>query len=453
MKKILKRLSKIGNAFISFINKFLVVPISKLLFIFNKKFDKPGKQIENWLSKTNTLLFTSLIFSVGIFIYIDSQIESYAQSSAQILYDQKVSALYDQDNYVVEGFPEDVDITLIGNTVDLYIASQSPTNEVTLDLWGLKPGKHEVALTYNKAGGNIKYTVNPSFATVIIYEKISTNKTLSVDILNQDNLDDKFIIDEVTLKETEAVIKGASYKIESVATVKALLDVDILPEFQLGQTITTSVPLKAYDEEGNVVDVEISPSRVDVEVTVSSPSKEVPLQVIPTGEVTYNMGISNLTINDNEDTSIIIYGPEEVLANIEYIPVYVDVEGLTASQEFKVQLEKPTDIKSMSISTVTVEVTLSNDIINKDMTDIGISHINLNGDYGVSPVDVESITVKLKGVTSVVNALSTSDIKATVDLQGLGVGTHEVDVVVTGTDPKVQYQSSVLKIKVKIFER
>ncbi len=453
MKKIMKTLSNIGNFLLNLINKYLVVPISKLLFLFNKKFDKPGKQIESWLSKTNTLLFTSLIFAVGIFIYIDAQIVNYAQSSAQILYDQPIEVLYDQDRYVVEGVPGDVDITLIGNTIDLYIASQSPSNAVTLDLWGLKPGKHEVALTYNKAGGNISYSVNPSFATVIIYEKISASKTLSVDILNQDNLDEKYIIDEVKLLENETVIKGASYKIDSVASVKALLDVDVLPSFELGQTVTLSVPLKAYDEAGNVVDVELSPSKVEVEVTISSPSKQVPLQVIPEGEVTYNMAISNLTVNDNEDTLITIYGTSEALANIEYIPVYVNVDGLTESQEFKVQLEKPEGVKSMSLSNATVNVTLSSDILNKDIENIAISHSNLGEDYGVSPVDVESITVKLKGETSVVNQLSATDIKAVVDLQGLGVGTHEVDVIVSGTDPKVQYQSSVLKIKVRIFEK
>ena len=49
--------------------------------------------------------------------------------------------------------------------------------------------------------------------------------------------------------------------------------------------------------------------------------------------------------------------------------------------------------------------------------------------------------------------ITSSDINAYVDLSGLGVGTHEVDIIVTGDDPKVEYMSSVLKMKVKIYKK
>lgn len=453
MKTIAKIFKNIGSFFSKIIDKIIVVPISKLVLWFNTKFEKPSKRFENWLSKANTLLFISLIMAILCFIIIDQKILTYSESSAEVLSDQPVKVLYDEDNYVVEGVPDNVDITLIGSKADLYIAKQSPTNEVTLDLWGLKPGTHKVDLKYDQASGSIKYTVNPSMATVIIYEKIFETKTLATDLLNQDALDERYIIDDVSTDVDSAVIKGASYKVSQVATVKALVDINSLPKFELGETVKVSSTLKAYDESGNVVDVEISPAKVDVTIKISSPSKVVPLQVITQGSVIYNMGISNLVINDNKNTNVTIYGPESVLSTIDFIPVKINVQDLAESSQFKVELEKPTGVKYMDLTTATVDVTLSNDITNVDIEEVGIDTINKGSDYRAIPVDFDSITVKVKGVTDVVKNITAADIKVYVDLDGLGLGTHEVDIIVEGNDPRVEYLPSVLKMKVTITNK
>ena len=451
----MKVMKKIITSIGSFFNKILVVPISKLILLINKKYEKPSRFFENWLSKTNTLIFVSLLLAIIIFIVIDQRMLLYSESSAEVFNNLKVTPMYDEDNYVVEGIPDSVDITLIGNKADLYIAKQSPTNKVTLDLWGLKPGTHKVDIKYNQISDSIKYSVNPSVATVIIYEKVSTNKTVTVDLLNQDSLDNTYIVDEPKIFIDSVVIKGASYKVEEVATVKALVDVKSLPKFELGKSITVSSTLKAYDELGNVVDVEISPSKVDVELLVTSPSKEVPIQVVPKGNVIYTMGISSLNVNNNENTTVMVYGPEELLSTIEYIPVEVDVEGLSESTEFKVDLDKPAGVKSLSINNVTVNVTLSKDISNKTIQDVGITYKNLGEGYGVTPIDVDSVDVQINGVSDIIDDITANDITAYVDLNGLGAGNEpqEVEIKVTGNDPRIKYQSKVLKIKVKIYKK
>lgn len=452
MKIVAKMFKNIISFFSRIIDKLIVMPISKLILMINKKFEKPGKKFENWLSHTNTLLFISLILAILIFIVIDQRILTYSESSAEVLTIDQVKVSYDEDNYVVEGIPESVDITLIGNKADLYIAKQSPTNEVVIDLWGLKPGTHKVDIKYDQLSGDIRYSVNPSVATVVIYEKVSTTKTLSVDLLNQDSLDARYIIDEVNSTTDSVVVQGASYKVDQVATVKALVDINTLPDFELGEKIVVSAPLRAYDEVGNVVDVEISPARVNVELLIDSPSKQVPIQVIPTGSVVYNMGISSLIVNNNENTMVTLYGPSEVLSTIEYLPVNINVDGLSEDTQFRVNLERPNGVKHMSIDSVTVDVRLSSDISNVDIENVSISTINLNSNYGVVPVDIDSVTVKLKGVTDIVNSITADDINVYVDLSGLGVGTHEVPIIVSGNDQRVEYLSSVLKMNVRIYE-
>ncbi len=453
MKMIKKFLNKIYSALSTFLDKVIVTPISKVVFKIIKKSEYPGKQFENWLSKSNTLLFVSLLIAIVTFILIDQKIIRFSESSAEVFPNQKISALFDEDNYVVEGIPETVDITLIGTKTDLYIAKQSSSNDVTIDLWGLKPGTHKVDIKYNQILGSIKYSVNPSVATVVIYEKVSSTKTLSVDLLNQDMLDETYIIDKVSSTIDSVVVKGASYKIEKVATVKALVDANALPKFELGQPFTVSSALKAYDESGNVVDVEISPAKVDVQVLISSPNKQVPFQVIPQGNVIYTMGISNFTINGNSGMNVTIYGSEEVLSKIEYIPIEINVDGLTESTEFKVELKKPTGVKSMSLETATVIVTLSNDISHKTIENVNITATNLGSGYGVTPVDIDSVNVKIKGVTDIINDINAADITAYVDLSSLGAGTHDVEIKVKGKDQKIEYQSEILKMKIRIYQK
>ena len=117
----------------SFFDKIIVVPVTKFILNISKNFGGSGKGFEKFLSKNNNLLFISLALSVITFIVIDQKIIYYSESSAEVLSNQPVKAIFNEEAYVIEGLPESVDITLIGNKANLYIAKQSRTNDVTVE--------------------------------------------------------------------------------------------------------------------------------------------------------------------------------------------------------------------------------------------------------------------------------------------------------------------------------
>ena len=84
-------------------------------------------------------------------------------------------------------------------------------------------------------------------------------------------------------------------KPNQVATVKALLDVNNIPNPKAGDVTLKDVPLVAYDADGKILDVEIVPKSVSAKITITSPSKEVPVKVIPTGELEFGKAIDNIT--------------------------------------------------------------------------------------------------------------------------------------------------------------
>ncbi len=451
MKKIIKGISNFFHKIASFLDKKIIIPITKLIVSITENFDKSSKKIENWLSKTSTLLFISLIIAIIIFIVVDQKKIFFAESSAEILKSQPVEVILNEEAYVVEGLPETVDITLIGRKADLYFAKQSPSHEVVVDLTGLKPGTHKVNIKYNQALASIDYNVNPSTATVIIYPKVSETRTLTYDILNQDSLDSKLVIDNVAISTDKVVIKGAEYQLKKVATVKALIDINNLVKQEVGVINLKDVPLKAYDEAGNTVDVEIVPEKVDADITITSPSKELPIKVIPVGTVTFGKAISSIDISE---TNVMVYGDEDVLNTLTYIPVEIDVNDLNSNKQFKLELEKPVGIKQMSVNNVTVNVALGT-ATSKDLTAVDIKYRNLADGYTVQGVSANdtSVDITLKGVASVIDSITTDDVTAYLNLEGLTEGTHEVDVLVSGNDVKVEYVAKTKKVKVKITKK
>ena len=193
---------------------------------------------------------------------------------------------YNEEQYVIEGLPDKVDVTLIGSKADLYIAKQTASGGVTIDLTGLKPGTHKVNIKYDLGKTKIDYSVNPSIANITIYDKKSDTRTLTYDILNEDKLSNTLVVNSVSLDTTEVTIRGAEYKIKKVASVKALIDADDITSKAAGKQTINNVALKAYDSDGNIVDVEFVPAKVTAEVELSSPSKKVPLNFVPTGTMT-----------------------------------------------------------------------------------------------------------------------------------------------------------------------
>lgn len=449
MKKIIRGIGKIFHHIGTFFDKWLITPITKLVLKVVDFSHKNSKGIEKFLGKKQTLIVISLLLSLAVFFIIDSESNTIIDQYAEVLYNQKVTATYNEEAYVVEGLPDNVDITLVGQKRHIFLAKQYPSSGVTVDLTGLKPGQHKVTLKYTQQLKSIDYRLDPSTVTVTIYDKVSQTKSLTYDILHQDNLDTKLNIDSVELDRSEVIVKGALYKLDKVATVRALVDVDDFPTQEAGEMTLKNIPLVAYDTNGKVVDVEIVPKDITAKVTISSPSKEVPIEIVPKGELAFGKAIKTLSTNVDNVT---IYGNREALDRIDSLEVEVDVTGLNKDKEYTVTLKKPTGVTEISENTITVNVTLD-DSITREFENISIATENLDtSKYKVQALSEEDsrVTVVVTGSKSIIDNIDSSIINAYVDLEDLGVGEHEVEVKVKGDDLKLNYASKTKKVKVRI---
>jgi len=287
---------------IKLIDKSIVVPVTKFFLMISEKFNKNTGSLEKWLVKKNTMVFISLLIALIFFFYVDSRSTVLIDSSAEVLRNQKVEATYNKEAFVVEGLPETADVTLIGRRVDLYLAKQLATGNVTVDISNLKAGTHKVDLNYESGVNSVDYNLDPSSVTVIIYPKMSATKEADIDVINQDKLDSKLSIQSVTIDQEEITIKGAEHTLNEVATVKALVDINNIIDPMEGITKLEDVSLVAYDSKGNVVDVEMVPSKVSANISIVSPSTTVPIKIVPKGEVEFGKAISSMSASVSQVT-------------------------------------------------------------------------------------------------------------------------------------------------------
>ena len=450
LKKIIRVIKKIIRGIIRIIDKFIVTPITKIAILIGEKSEKNAGKFERWLNKRNTLVFISLILSLALFFYVDSQSVNMIDSSAEVLRNQVVEATYNKEAYVIEGIPETADVTLIGRTVDLYLAKQLSTGKVSVDLSNLKEGTHKVDLEYDGAINSVGYNLNPSSITINVYPKASVTKTVTIDVINKDKLDSRLSVQSVTVNKEEVIIKGAEHNLEKVATVKALVDIDNIVDPTAGVNTVDDVKLVAYDKNGNIVNVEMVPKKVVAKVNIESYKGDAKVKIIPVGDIAFGKAISSITSSVNKIT---IYGKEDVVREYvdSYIPIEVDVTALSENKTYTVVVPKPEGIREVSEKTITVKISLS-DEQSKEVEEIKIDAINLGPNLKASAVGENSskTTVIVKGTKNVIENIDPTTIKATVDLSGLGEGEHTVKVKVVGDEVKAGDVAKTTTIKVRI---
>ena len=454
MSSIIRAISHLFKVIAKTIDKKLILPITKFFVGITNKFKGNGRSFEKILTKKSGLLVVSLIVALGVFIVADTKTTSLIETYAEVLYNQPISANYNEEAYVIEGLPKTVDITLIGRKSDVYLAKQLPTNDITIDLTGLKPGVHKVDLKYKKALSSVEYKLDPSVATIVIYEKVSQEKEVNYEVINKDKIDSKLMIEDVTLSTDKVYVKGTEATVNEVASVKALIDLKNLGDTAADEQQLKNVKLVAYDSNGDKVKkAEVVPSYVDATVKVTSPQKEVPIRVIPKNykDIVFGKAISGITTDISKVT---IYGNSDKLEKITYIPVEVDVSDLKEDKKYSITLKKPTGVRAMSASSVNVTITLG-DETTKEINDIYLEYENLKDGLTVQAVNEQStkVTVSVQGVQSVLSNLDPTTIKAYVDLKDLGVGEHEIPVKVSGSDLRLKYKSKTTKVMLRITEK
>lgn len=270
---------------------------------------------------------------------------------------------------------------------------------------------------------------------------VSDSIELDYMIVNKDCLDEKLNIEKVTLSKNEVVFRIDKTWSDNVDSIKALIDIEVLPIDGVGTYNVDDLELVAYDDNGRVIEEIEIVGDIDAEVVISSYSKDVPIRVVPTGELVSGKAISSILVNGDEYQNVIIYGSEKDLEKVNYVETNIDVtgQGNNGSKKYKVTLSKPEGVRALSKQSANIEVGFG-EAKQTTVTISGIQTRNLSDGLVANLVSSSDsiVEVQVIGTEAILTTFDTSTIEAYVDLQSLSVGTHEVEVDVESNDSRVQ---------------
>ena len=454
LKVMVKKMRKFFKGIYKIIDKRIIVPISRAVYYISKGMKKRTGKFDKILNKPNFLIYLSLIIAVIFFVLVDSKVINLVETEAEVITNVPVNVKYNEEAYVVEGVPETVDITISGRKSDIYLAKQLGEYEVVLDLseYTASDKPRKVYFTYSKSINNLTYKLDPSYVQVTIKNKESSVVPLSYDLLNINKLNSKLSVKNVTLSKSEVVVKGSNDALEKIATVKALIDLEKQNFKESGKYDIDNIKLIAYDSNGmKLKNVEIVPETITATVDIDSYSVTVPISVETTGDLVAGKAISSISINNNSSYSITIYGEKSDIDSIKSVPVTINVNELGAenSKTYDVTITKPNGVREMSEKSVTITATFGDEQQKTIDLNNSIGSKNLADGLNVNIISGQNITAQAKGVASVIDNIDASKVNAYVDLSGLGVGEHEVEVKIDNTNPLVKYViSSTVKVRI-----
>lgn len=413
-----KVIQKVSNFFKS-IWKFLTTP-GMILGVF--KFQKLDHVYENFLRNEKLMKILALVVAVVFAInirYAPSIKERYSVD----INSYPLTSYYDEQRTVVEGLPDTVDVTLVGERSQVDIAKAKANFEIYADLKDLPPGTHKVNLQYSKLGNKLDVKIDPSTIVVTIMALTEVDKQVQADFVNLDQIDDMYVLSEPQLALDSVKIKGPQTVVDQIASVKAIIDVS-----DLSKLSDYEAPVFAYDKLGNKLDVEIRPDKLAASVQVTTPSKVVPVEAVVTGNAPEGYSVGSLTLTPSE---VKLYGETSALEAYNKLQVQVDLYQLDDNNELIVKLDKPENIHKMDTDTIKVKVTFE-ETQTKVLENIKVDFKNLDSKYSVKAKSLNDtvINLTLKGSTTKLNSISTDDVKVSIDLSGYGPGEYEVPISV-----------------------
>ena len=298
------------------------------------------------------LRFAALFLAVLLFVTVHTE-ESKLKGGASgedsdILRDVPVEVFYDNENLIVTGVPQTVDIAIEGPVNIVQTTVLLKDFSLFVDLTSLPMGEHQVDIQHENISEKLQVRIDPATIDVIIEEKIS--KTFKVEPeFNRQLLAEDFSVTNMEVEPSTIEVTGAKSIVESISFVKATVS----GEQGVNESFEQDARVRVLDRDLNKLDLKIEPETVKVKVDIQENSKEVPILLNAKGTPPEGVTINSLSAVEEKIT---LSGPSIVLDRIEAFTVDVDVSKITESGTVEIELKKPKDISKISKAKIKVAI-------------------------------------------------------------------------------------------------
>ena len=410
--------------------------------------------LSGWLDK---LLFNQkhgklVALVLALFFYVamsGGQALLEADKIDKDLGDFKVEARISSQLFEVSGLPESVQVSAVGDISDIKNLKQQQNIKVIADLSGLTEGTHNVTLEVENAPNRVEIKMNPSTAVVTVKKTSIRRFSPGYDFVNRSSMDNTYDLSEPVLEKGEVFVRASKDTLDKIAFVKALIvvDKDTTEDFE------QSAKIYAYDANGDKIEnVNIMPNTIKASVKVTKPSKDVKVELVPTGVVPDNKAIESYTL-DHE--TLTLYGKQEILDKIDSLPITIPASTLTSDREINMPVPLMNGVSKTSYSVVNINIKLA-DSKEKTVKDVPIEVKNgIDGlTYKIIAQDTSGATseVTVKGAQKVIDEIGKNDISIYVDVSKIEQsGTYkDISLTVEGDNKLATYELKHATVTVQV---
>jgi len=384
--------------------------------------------MDKWLSHPTALKIISLVLGILLWavVHFDSERSPNTVASlteTRIIDTVKVEAAgLDERNFALRVMePQSVKLKVRGTRGDLFSASPEDYKMV-VDVTGMEEGRHELPITVSRLPRNIELvSVTPHTVSVVLESMLT--KEFEVKIKTEGAPAKGYKAGEPIVKPNNRVhVTLPEDRMNEVGSVSAVVNIK-----DEEKTVTTKkAKVVVLDKNGNeMTEASVNPSVVEVEVPITMPFKQVPLQIGFTGKLPAGLAVASFKPSVEQVT---IYGPQEALNKIDfYDGINVDLSKLTQSGTIDLNIPTVGNIEAVDPGKVTVQI----EIVNSEtmvLSQIPITIIGLSDPLKAKMIlpSLGKQDITISGASSVLADIGAKDVQLIADLSGLGSGNHNV---------------------------
>ena len=238
---------------------------------FRRAFRALNTKLDFVLTNSTAAKVVSLVLAILLYINVNYSGDSTVFGETNVgqnLYGVPVKALYDDEKYQVENLPETVDLSLVGSMDAIRKTGSLDKKEVIADLTNYKAGMNqEVDLLYSGVAKGVTVKFSQPTYEVNIFNKEKEVFRISPELIRVP-IDSQYKY-QVSLKTGSIEIKAARHTLDSIASVRALVDVS-----KQNKDFKTKANLVVIDENGAKIEgITLSFNEIDVSVKVTEIKK------------------------------------------------------------------------------------------------------------------------------------------------------------------------------------
>lgn len=376
-----------------------------------------------WLA-TNIRTFL-LAFVLGVSVWL-SAVTGADPDNEQVYPNPVPLEVIGQDPSLVltSDIPAAINVTLRApRSVWERLTTQEDAVTSILDISGLSAGEHTQTVQLRIAARPVQVVLLTPETITFTLEALST-QPLPVDIELTGQPAVGLQAGEAVVEPKQIAISGPESLVRQAARARVLVNLDDARE-----NINDDFDIQILDDNDAVLNgVTINPQSANVTVPLSAQSgyRDLAVKVVVNGQVAAGYRLENISVFPQVIT---VFSTDAELIN--GLPAVVDTQPLNLQDakeniSTRLPLTLPETISIIGTKTVEVQVDITPIETSLTLMDQPINLIGLPDGFAAE-LSPETVNVIISGPLPVLDALTAQDIKVTVDVTGLDLGTHQLE--------------------------